>query len=195
MKISQRERRLLVLLPIALVLIFILRGVVSSDKQPDIVAPTESIPILTQRLEKLRQIASTTPAKEAQLKQVTAELQTREKGIVVAETPARAYEQLIQIVTGLAKREGLDIRGAEEMKIRPMANDYGEISVTVGFGAGIEQLVNFLAALANHPQLIATSQIAITSGNPKDKGIGVRLVVSGVVAKKLIPEKKGVTAF
>ena len=43
--------------------------------------------------------------------------------------------------------------------------------------------------------LCGTSDIRVNSGNPKDKRVNVRLTVSGVVPKKLIPEKKGVTTF
>ena len=34
-----------------------------------------------------------------------------------------------------------------------------------------------------------------TTGNPKDKTMTVRMVLAGVVAKKLIPEKKALGAF
>ena len=83
----------------------------------------------------------------------------------------------------------------EDWRFKPMANDYGEVSVTVGFSCAIEQLVNFLTALANEPELLATNSIQITGGNDKKKNIHVRLSLSGVVPRKLIPERRGATAF
>ena len=58
----------------------------------------------------------------------------------------------------------------------------------------IDQLINLLAALAARPELISTSDLRITSSNSKDKTVGVRLGVIGVVPRRLVPEKKGGSA-
>jgi hypothetical protein len=65
----------------------------------------------------------------------------------------------------------------------------------VTFTCGIDQLVNLLAALANEPEILATNQIQVTGGNDKKKNLQVRLNLSGVVPRKLVPEKKGVGTF
>ena len=65
----------------------------------------------------------------------------------------------------------------------------------VTFTCGIEQLVNFLAAMANEPQIVATNEINISGGTDKKKNVQVRLSLSGVVPKKLVPAKKGMGAF
>jgi hypothetical protein len=75
-----------------------------------------------------------------------------------------------------------------------MANEYGEVSVVETFTCGMEQLVNLLADLANQPQILATNEIDISGGNDKKKNVQVRLSLSGVVPRKLVP-KKGETAF
>ncbi len=59
----------------------------------------------------------------------------------------------------------------------------------------MEQIVNFLADLSREPELVVPSEERIASGNPKEKTMGVRMVLAGVVAKKLVPEKKGLAAF
>jgi hypothetical protein len=43
--------------------------------------------------------------------------------------------------------------------------------------------------------LLATSDIRVIAGNPKEKTITVRLGLSGVVPRKLVPEKKGPVSF
>jgi hypothetical protein len=59
----------------------------------------------------------------------------------------------------------------------------------VRFTCKIEQLVNFLASLANVPQMLSTNQIAINgTSDPKNKSIQVHLSLSGVVSKKLVPK-------
>jgi hypothetical protein len=67
--------------------------------------------------------------------------------------------------------------------------------VTVRFACDIVQLVNLMAALADHQQILATDELRITGGNDKKKNVQVLLTVSTVVARKLLPEKKGGTLF
>ena len=79
----------------------------------------------------------------------------------------------------------------DDARVKPMAGDYGEASVTVTFTCGIEQLVNFLAALANEQELLSTNQIQVNGGTDKNKNLTVRLGLSGVVSKKIAQEKRG----
>ena len=66
----------------------------------------------------------------------------------------------------------------------------GEIGQTVAFTCGIEQLVNLLAALANEPQqILATKEISVVGGNDKKKNVQVKLTVSALVPRKLIPKR------
>ena len=81
------------------------------------------------------------------------------------------------------------------MNAKPLGNDYGEVSVSVAFNCGIDQLVNFLTAIANEPQVLATNEINISGGGDKKKILQVRLSLSGVVPKKLLPVKKAGVSF
>jgi Tfp pilus assembly protein PilO len=191
------DRRTLVLLLVMLGLLMavILRFALSNDSSSVVVAPSDSIPAAEHRLERLRQVAATVPGKEEVLKKALAELETRHAGMLNADTSAQAQAQLIQVIRRVAMANGIDARGAEEMRVRPLANDYGEVSVTVTFNSAIEQLVNFLAALANEPQILATNEINISGGTDKKKNVQVRLGLSAVVPKKLVPAKRGLAAF
>jgi len=191
------DRRTLVLLLVMLGLLvaIILRSGLSNDSSGVVVAPSDSIPAAEHRLERLRQVAATVPGKEEVLKKALAELDTRHAGMLKADTSAQAQAQLIEVIRRVATANGIDARGAEEMRVKPLANDYGEVSVTVTFNCAIEQLVNFLAALANEPQILATNEINISGGNDKKKNVQVRLGLSAVVPKKLVPAKRGLAAF
>jgi hypothetical protein len=166
------------------------------DTPAPVVASAESIPMAERRLERMRKLAATVPGEEAVLKQARAELAAREAGILKADTAAQAGAQLLDVIRRAAMANGIDARGAEEVnRVKPLANDYGEVSVTVTFTSGIEQLVNFLAGLANEPQILATNEINVSGGNDKNKNVQVRLSLSGVVPKKLVPERKGALPF
>jgi hypothetical protein len=160
-----------------------------------VVAPSESIPKAEQRLQRVRQLAAMLPGREAVLKQASTELAAREKGLLIADTVPQAQALLLSLIQRVAQANGFNAPGAEAMSVKPLGNDYGEVSVSVAFTCGIEQLVNFLAAIANEPEVLATNEINITGGGDKKKNLQVRLSLSGVVPKKLLPAKKAGGAF
>jgi len=171
----------------------IIRLAGAGDSGAAVVSATESIPQAEQRLQRLRRLAGTVPGKEDLLQKVSAELKTREAGVLQAETAAQAQAQLLETIHRLAAQNGFDARGAEQLsEPRTLGNDYGEVSVVETFTCGIDQLVNFLSDLAREPRLLATSEIHISGGNDKKKNLQVRLTLSGVVPRKLVPVKKQV---
>jgi hypothetical protein len=191
------DRRTLTFLVGGILAVLILRlGVYRDTAAPVVVAPAESIPAAEHRLDRMRQLAATVAGKQAVLRQAQEELNKREAGILKADTAAQAGAELLDVIRKAAMANGIDARGAEEVnRVKPLANDYGEVSVTVTFTCAIEQLVNFLAALTNEPEILATNEINISGGNDKNKNLQVRLSLSGVVLKKLVPEKKAGVFF
>ena len=194
MNFAKLDRWKVAILVLGPVLIVLRLGVFQGGDAP-VVAPTESIPVAEQRLERLRRLAATVPGKEAVLKQAAAELDAREAGVLKADTAAQVQAQLLDTIRQAATANGIDARGAEELRVQPLASDYGEVSVVETFTCGIEQLVNLLADLANRPQIMATNEISISGGNDKKKNVQVRLSLSGVVSKNLVPQKKGLASF
>jgi hypothetical protein len=161
------------------------------DSQSSVVASHDTIPVARQRLEILRRKAATVAAKEAILKKVTAELQEREKGIVQASTAEQARAHLMEVLHQTAVANGFDSQGASQLpEPKALGKDYGQVSVGQNFTCGIDQLVNFLAAIANEPEILATDTIFVAPVRNKNKDITVRLTLSGVIPKNLVPEKK-----
>jgi len=155
------------------------------------VPAAEAIPVAEKRLESLRVKAASLAEKEARLRQAQAELATREKGILKADTKAQAQAQLIELLQSIAKANGIEVRGVERMSESVVSGDYGEVSVDVAFVCGIDQLVNLMAALADQPQILSTNELRVKGGSDKKKNIQVHLAVGALVARKLLPEKKG----
>jgi hypothetical protein len=189
------NRRTVVALAVGVAAVVILRFVVFADRPAAVVSASDSVPLAEKRLAKLRAAVATVPGKEKVARVVANDLAAREKGILLADTAAQAQAQLLQIIRHTGKDEDIDVRGAEEMRVHPLAEDYGEVIVAVSFNCRIDQLVNFLADLANRPELVSTDDIRVTSANLKDKTVSVRLALSGVVPRKLVPEKKGADSF
>jgi len=194
--VGKLDRRMVLLLAGSAAAMLVLRFGVYGDHAAPVVAAAESIPQAEQRLEQLRRIAGTVSGKEALKKQADAELAAREKGLIPGDTEAQARAHILELIAKVAHAEGIDTRGMEDFHDKVLSPDYGEIAVTVSFTCGIEQLVNFLAALSNQPQILATNEIRVAGGGDKKKNIQVRLSVAGLVRRKLLPtEKKGLAGF
>jgi len=161
------------------------------DSDPGVVAPTETPTRAEARLEQLRATAATVPAKDEILKKAEADLAVREKGLIIADTAPQAQAELIRIVRELGRGESpaVEIRNTDGFGIRPFGDSYGEVTVSVTVDCRPDQLVNILAGLAARPELVSTNDLRITSANAKDKMVNVHLTVSGIVPRKLVPEK------
>jgi hypothetical protein len=194
MQVGSIDRRSLFALIGCVAAILLVRFVFLADPTPAAIAAVDTIPAAEKRLEKVRQIAATVSGKEELVKQAKAELADRETGVLKADTEAQAQTQLLELVQGIARANGIDARGMQEFRGIPISDDYGEIWTTIAFSSSIEQLVNFLTVLGNQPQILATYDIHVNGGRDKKKIIQVRLSVSAIVARKLIP-KRGAAAF
>jgi Tfp pilus assembly protein PilO len=184
------DRKIAIRLAVGVAAVLLLKFVVFADRQPAVVGAVEDVPTALKRLERVRAIAATVPAREEQMKQAMAELEAREKGMLKAETGAQAQAQLQEMLHRIGLANGIDIRGMEDWHVKPLGSNYGEATVSVRFSCTIEQLVNFLAALANEPELLSTNEINISGTADKNKVIQVRLTLAGVVSKKVAQEKK-----
>jgi hypothetical protein len=194
MKLEKRERVLLLVAGALAVMVALRLGVGSSG--PAVAeASVDSVEMAEKKLVKLRQLAATVPGKEAVLKQANAQVAAKEVGVIQAETAQQAQALLLQVIRTLGKTEGIDARGGEFGPVKPLGADYGEVSVSVAFECRIEQLVNFLADLTSEKALLASSDVRINSSNTKEKTLGVRLSLSGVIPRKLVPEQKGPSLF
>jgi len=150
-----------------------------------------SIELAQQRLKGLRVLKSLVPAREAVMKQSSADLAVRERGLVPGDTAAQAQAALLEAARRVGKADQLDIRSVDFPPPK-IFGDYGMVFTQISFECHIEQLVNYLADLGHQPELMAPLEQHITAGQDrKQKIVLVRMTLAGVAPKKLIPEKKG----
>ena len=190
---NDRNKRALIVLAVVSTLILGWYFSTEDEVAPVVAASTETIPAAEKRLARLKQLAATVPGKQVVLDKVAAELAAREKGLIPAATAAQAQAQLLQIVARIAKSQPnpIALRNTEMGQIKAFDDHYGEVAVAVNFESGIEQLINFLADLTTQKELIGTSDLRIGSANPKQKTMPIRITISGLVRRDLIPDKKG----
>jgi hypothetical protein len=195
MTLQKRDKTALKALAAAVAVWLVLQFALSRRDQPAAMIATGSIPVAEKRLAKLRQLAASVPGKEQVLKQAAAELAEREKGIIQSETAPQAQAQLLEILrrVGRSQTPPMDVKPGELGRVSELSENYGEVQVSIALDCRIEEFLNFAADLTRQPEALATKELRITSA--KDKTIAVRLTVSGVVPRRLVPEKKGVASF
>jgi hypothetical protein len=198
---SDRDRRALIILGAAVLLgglyYWYSNSSPSSSGGAKISAPVDSVDRSEKRLAMLRKQAALLPGKQAVLKQVSVELAEREKGLIPGDTAEQAQAQLLQIVKRVAQQQTppLEVGQVELGRPRPFGVAYGQVSVSITMNCRIDELVNFLAALSAQPELTATEEIRFGTSNPKQKTMPVRLTVSGLVVRRLVPERKNLPEF
>lgn len=197
MNLTERDRRALIVLAVAGVLILGYWWFTRNDTVRVVAVSTDSIPATEKRLLRVRQVAATVPGKQQVLEQVNKELAVRERGLIQADTAAQAQAQLLQIIRKIAKSQPspVDLRNTEIGPVKPFGDRYGEVTVSVNFESGIEQLINFLADVTVQKELIGTTDMRIGAANPKQKTMPVRLTLSALVRRELVPDRKAAATF
>jgi Type II secretion system (T2SS), protein M subtype b len=197
MTLGDRDRRALVVLGIAVVLggffYWYSNSSPLSGSSANLAAPVDSVDRAQKRLATLRRQAARLSGNEAVLRQASLELNTREKGLLSGDTADQAQAQLLQVIKRVAQQQNppLDMGQVELGRPRSFGSAYGQVSVSITLTCRIEELVNFLAALSAQPELVATEEIRFGASHPKQKTMPVRLTVSGLVPRRLVPERKG----
>ncbi len=194
MKVTERDKRALIILGVcaAAALAFYKWRPADDPNSESMFASAEDVSLAERRLVKLRQAAALVPGTQEAAKKLQDELALREKGIVQADTPQQAQAQLLQIMRRLTKQQTppIDIISTDVGQVRALDNNYGEVGVSIAINCRIEDLVNLLTDVASLKELIATSELRIGAAHPKEKNMPVRLTISGIVRRDLIPEKK-----
>jgi hypothetical protein len=194
--LQPKDKRALALLAVAVVAVVIFLLASGSGAAPAVVGASDNIATAERRLARVRRIAATLDAKQDMLRRVSSELATREKAILDAATAAQAQAQLLNIARQVAQAQQPPIEfGTVELQQPAKSGDYGEVRVAVPFTCQIENVVNFLADLTKRPEAIAATELRITARDEKQKTVSARVVISGVIPRRLVPEKKGLGTF
>lgn len=191
---SSRDLRALLLLIGAIVLFggYYWWSQTPSSSSSGITVTADDISLAEQRLARMREVVASVPGKEEILDEVTGELNAEEEGLILAETADQAQAEMIQILRKLGMEEspGIEVEASQLGRVRELGDFYGAAPVTIRMRCHIEQLINFLAAVAAQPQLIAMDHLSINSDDAKDKTLRVEATFSGVIPRDLLPKKE-----
>jgi hypothetical protein len=194
--LSTRDKRALLLLVVVILptLVWYFGFSDAESAAPaDVQAAGLSIPVMERRLQNLRQQAALNPAKEEVRTTLEAAVAEREQGLLRGETAQQVQAALLSKVREVLEKQEPPLRARQSDlgAIERISEDYGEVTITVGFGCTVEQLVNVLADIAAIDQMVATKQISILAADRAKKTLNVRLTVSAMMPGSLAPAPTG----
>lgn len=195
---ADRNKRAVVVLAVAVVVILTIYFWPQDAATAGVVEATTSISMAEQRLETVRRLAAQAPEKERQLESLTAAVEELESSLIRTDTAQQAQAEVLQILRRIATKQEppVEIGNFDLGQVRPYGNtdSYGEVLVSVDFDCAVEQLVNLLAELTHEPQAISVDDLRINAGQ-QNKILSVRLSVAGLVPSALVPERRGLASF
>lgn len=186
---SQRDRRALMLLGGAVALFLVLQLDMFAPGSASGPAATDAaLDALEQRLQLAQVQARQRPLTEAELSAAERRLEKAESRLLESADPALAQAEMRSLVGQLLDAEGIPLRASRFSPVKLEQDRYAQVPLVVEFTCGIEQMVNFMAAIANAPRLLATRDIRIRPDKPEVKSIAVVMTVAGFLPMDRAPE-------
>jgi hypothetical protein len=94
-----------------------------------------------------------------------------EAGLLESSSPSLANAEWQRLVGQLADSKGIEVGSREVLRVQELGAGYSLVTGRVQFHCRLDQLVDFLAALAVFPRLLSVTDIDVVSpqGDPKQK--------------------------
>ena len=187
--LSQRDRRALIMLGVAVALFLVLQlDMFAPSAASGPAASDAALDALEQRLQLAQIQARQRPLTEAELSAAQRRLERVESRLLESADPALAQAEMRSLVGQLLDAEGIPLRSSRFSPVKLEQDRYAQVPLVVEFTCGIEQMVNFMAAIANSSRLLATRDIRIRPDKPEVKSIAVTMTVAGFLPMDRAPE-------
>lgn len=186
---SQRDRRALIALGVVVALFLVLQlDVFAPGASSGSSASGAALDALEERLQLAQVQARQRPLTEAELSAAQRRLEKVESRLLESADPALAQAEMRSLVGQLLETEGIPLRSSRFSPVKLEKDRYAQVPLIVEFTCGIEQMVNFMAALSNSSRLLATREIRIRPDKPEVKSIAVTMTVAGFLPMDRAPE-------
>ena len=147
----------------------------------------ETLESLEQRYLLARQTAARRPADADYATKLHQSISVVEGRRLRSETPALAQAELRSLVTRLLGTAGIDLLRSEFGVAAHDYDHYQAIALDLEFTCSIDQLVDFMAVMANARPILATRTVEINSQESVAGLVRVRLSVEGYLRTPISP--------
>lgn len=188
---SDRDKRALKLLSGAVALFLLLQFGLPAPSGGGATGPgvsDASLVGLEERLKTAQAEVSRKPLGDAELAYAERLLEAREQRLLESVDPALAQAEMRGIVGDLLAAEGIVLNASRFPAIELEGLDYARTPIDITVTCAIEQVVNLLAAIANHERLLTTRRIRVRPEKPDIKSVRVEMQLSGYLPIERAPE-------
>ena len=121
-------------------------------------------------------------------------LKELEAGLLESSSPSLANAEWQRLVGQLADSKGIELISRESLRIQELGAGYSLVTGRVQFRCRLDQLVDFLVALAAFPKLLSVTGLNVISlqGDPQGR-LNVQLTI-GAAARTMKPAKEEAAA-
>jgi hypothetical protein len=101
-----------------------------------------------------------------------------EAGLLESSSPALANAEWQRLMGQLAESKGMELGSSELLRTQELGAGYSLVTGRVQFRCRLDQLVDFLVALATFPKLLSVTGLTVTSaqGDPQGR-LDVQLII------------------
>jgi hypothetical protein len=133
-------------------------------------------------LRRYQRLLSETDLKKRQLAAAQERLKRLEAGLLESPSTSLANAEWQHLIGELAERRGIELGSSEFLRARNLSPEYSLLTGRVQFRCRLDQLVDFLVAMASSPKLIAVTRMTVSGpqGDPQ-KRFNVQLVIGAAV--------------
>jgi hypothetical protein len=117
-----------------------------------------------------------------------------EAGLLESSSPSLANAEWQQLVGELADSKGIELISRESLRIQELGSGYSLVTGRVQIRCRLDQLIDFLVALAGFPKLFSVTGLNVISlqGDPQGR-LNVQLTI-GAATRTMKPVKQEATA-
>jgi len=128
---------------------------------------------------------------ETSLASAREHLKSLEAGLLESSTPSLASAEWQQLVGQLAESRGIELGSSELLRTQELGSGYSLVTGRVQFRCRLDQLVDFMVALAGFPKLLSVTGLSVVAaqGDPQGRLI-VRLTI-GAATRSIAQAKEG----
>lgn len=133
-------------------------------------------------LQRYQRLVAGTGTEQAKLATAEERLKGLEAGLLESASASLASAEWQRLVRELADSQGIELGSSEFLRMQALSPDYALVLGRVQFRSRLDQLVDFLAALATSPKLLSVqrTRIAASQGDPQ-KRLNVDLTIGAAI--------------
>jgi len=143
-------------------------------------------------LQRYQRLVGRTGTEQARLATAQERLKTLEASLLDSRSASLANAEWRQLVRELAESRGIELGRSEFLRLQNLSPDYALVAGRVQFRCRVDQLVDFLVALATSPKLLSVRglRIAAVQRDPEKRIIVEMTIAAAMAAQGPAPAAK-----